>query len=441
MQEEAKLNVQDMFTYLKGQLTSYKRNCNTNRQTIYKENGENKYEFYMIDCSYDEFAAMKKIRQLCGGNFNILGQGVLIEKFLAKGKPCLTITLKQSEQIYLSEKGTFALVNVGIVKKIIYYGSHDMLVEGRNGKLWQITMKDLFERKTALKDLICEHIMRYFARENRIWNDLADDFLLGSAYSALPSSKIWESHSRQELIEKKYGSSLKRNNKEPIGYGIFIAQAKRVVLEDEIQKLFGFCPGQIYIGRKKADIAKPLANYIYENLGEKKEVRLPGGNTLKITKEYIEDAVLASIKLRRKISLSYKSANRIRQWHDEVSNILVTRQYDTVKFPKNSRYKKLKMPKNCVRLTTRKQFVEEGEFQHNCVATYIGKVNRDNCSIWSMRKDDGSRNTIEICIRKSKENPNGYFYIKQMTSFANGTVSEEDYKQVRDFLIRQTPNM
>lgn len=95
------------------------------------------------------------------------------------------------------------------------------------------------------------------------------------------------------------------------------------------------------------------------------------------------------------------------------------------------------MPEDCVRLTSRKQFVEESTVNNNCVSTYIPAVNQDRCSIWSMRKPDGRRFTIEIRCRTSKEYPNGYFYIGQMLGYDNMNVPDDDYKKIRNCLEKQ----
>ena len=166
---------------------------------------------------------------------------------------------------------------------------------------------------------------------------------------------------------------------------------------------------------------------------------MPHGNYCKIDYDFVCDAIRTEIYLRRKISVTYRSARSIFEWHDESSRIYRARCLSTVQIPKNSKFKKLKLPPNCVRLTTRRQFLEEGDFQDNCVATYIDSVNDDACSIWSMRKEDGTRNTIEICVRRSKNNKDGYFYIAQMRSWGNGDVSDEDYELVREALSHQKP--
>lgn len=76
--------------------------------------------------------------------------------------------------------------------------------------------------------------------------------------------------------------------------------------------------------------------------------------------------------------------------------------------------------------------VMEGDFQHNCVATYINKVNADECSIWSQRRPDGTRNTIEIKIKQGK------YYIAQMRAFANQAPLQEDLDEIQKQSINVT---
>lgn len=124
-------------------------------------------------------------------------------------------------------------------------------------------------------------------------------------------------------------------------------------------------------------------------------------------------------------------------WHNELSIRYREKSLPVVSIPKDSIYKRLKMPKGCVRLTTRKQFIEEGDYNNNCVASYIPSVNKDICSIWSMRKLDGRRFTIKIKCRRSKHYSDGYFYIGQMLGWGNSDVPESDYQEVRKCLEKQ----
>ncbi len=290
-------------------------------------------------------------------------------------------------------------------------------------KHWPCTMKDLFSVHTysGLFESVVYFIMLFFGETNPLWNDLAKDYTEQSAYSAIPLSVINESHSRRELIAKYYGEdkAFKRNNKEPIGYGIFLARVSRIVKPEELQKLFGFNPEYISIGRAKNDLVKPLAQYIYDTLPKDEKAKNP------FILDSIEDAITMSNDKRKLIPVSFTSVKKIREWHDNIIPVGTYATTEKMKIKKDSKFKNLKLPEDCVRLTTTRQMVMEGIFQHNCVATYISKVNDDKCSIWSQRKPDGTRNTIEIGINKNK------YRIVQMCAFANQAPLQEDYDKVQ----------
>lgn len=289
-------------------------------------------------------------------------------------------------------------------------------------KHWPCTMKDLFSVHTysGLFESVVYFIMLFFGETNPLWKDLAKDYTEQSAYSAIPLSVINESHSRRELIAKYYGEdkAFKRNNKEPIGYGIFLARVSRIVKPEELQKLFGFNPGCISIGRAKNDLVKPLVQYICE--------ATPNNNMRdSFVQCLVEDAVVMNINKRQLVPISFKTTDEVLKWHDDMTPFGSYTTAERMRIKKDSKFKNLKLPKDCTKLTTTKQMVMEGDFQHNCVATYINKVNADECSIWSQRKPDGTRNTIEIKIKQGK------YYIAQMRAFANQAPLQEDLDEIQ----------
>lgn len=289
-------------------------------------------------------------------------------------------------------------------------------------KHWPCTMKDLFSVHTysGLFESVVYFIMLFFGETNPLWKDLAKDYTEQSAYSAIPLSVINGSHSRRELIAKYYGEdkAFKRNNKEPIGYGIFLARVSRIVKPEELQKLFGFNPGCISIGRAKNDLVKPLVQYICE--------ATPNNNMRdSFVQCLVEDAVAMNINKRQLVPISFKTTDEVLKWHDDMTPFGLYTTAERMRIKKDSKFKNLKLPKDCTKLTTTKQMVMEGDFQHNCVATYINKVNADECSIWSQRKPDGTRNTIEIKIKQGK------YYIAQMRAFANQAPLQEDLDEIQ----------
>lgn len=301
--------------------------------------------------------------------------------------------------------------------------SFSMYFATKETKHWPCTMKDLFSIHTydGLFESVVYFIMLFFGETNPLWKDLAKDYTEQSAYSAIPLTVIDESHSKRELIAKYYGEdkAFKRNNKEPIGYGIFLARVSRIVKSEELQKLFGFNPGYISIGRAKTDLVEPLARYIYGALPENEKAKNP------YIRNSIEDAITMSNNKRQLIPVSFTSIKKIVEWHDSMIPVGTYVTDERMEIKKDSKFKNLKLPKDCIRLTTTRQMVMEGNFQHNCVATYISKVNEDKCSIWSQRKPDGTRNTIEIGIERGK------YCIIQMCAFANQEPMQEDLEKVQ----------
>ena len=299
------------------------------------------------------------------------------------------------------------------------------------------SMKDFFyyQDKSNAEHEIFHALFLAWGKEYPIWRDLAADFKQGCCYSSIPLDLIFQCGSRKELIEKRYGIRLARCNKEDIGKGIFYARASRVVNENELHLLFNCQLKPCHIGRAKADVADHLTYYIYEKMKEKyPEMRLKRRRAeVEISWKYINDAIKMSIALKRKVPLQFKTLKSIYEWHNELQLMNRNGHLPTVNIPKNSRFKKLKMPENCIRLKTRKMFIEEGNFQNNCVAGYISAVNRDQCSIWSLREPDGTRYTIEVGIYGGK------FILNQMLGWDNEYAPPELEEKIKKFLLTQFP--
>ena len=324
----------------------------------------------------------------------------------------------------------------------------------KSQKSYPCSLKDFFyyQKKSNVAYQPYLLLFQFLGETYPIFKDLASDFEQGSAYTSIPIIELYSCGSRRALLEKYYGiTGMKRNNRECIGDGIFLHRAKRLVPEEHLQKIYGFHCFPTFIGRKKTDMVDPITYFLHvkftQNFPNMKikiknpyfayEENAPMKIDFEITKSFICDAVSMAISMDVKIPLSWKSLVTFKDWHDMLAIRSRNRKLPTVSIPKESKFRKLKMPEGCVRLTSRKQFVEESTVNNNCVSTYIPAVNQDRCSIWSMRKPDGRRFTIEIRCRTSKEYPNGYFYIGQMLGYDNMKVPDDDYKKIRNCLEKQ----
>lgn len=341
-------------------------------------------------------------------------------------------------------------------RSIVFYPNNNIwCFQNKKKKTgYPCSLKDFFyyQEKSNIEYKPYLLLFQFLGKTYPIFKDLATDFENGSAYTSIPMSEVFSCNTRRELLGKYYGTDgLKRNNKECIGDGIFLHRASRLVNKNEIQKLYGFHCYPCFIGRKREDMEKPLTYFLHEYLkGQFPEMEIMVKNrrfgynenelekiSFQITKTFIQDAVSLSISMNLKIPLTWHSLRAVKEWHDELAIRFRNKQLPTVKIPKDSIFKRLKMPQDCIRLTSRKQFLEESQVNNNCVAGYINRVNRDLCSIWSMRKPDGQRYTIEIRRRKAKNYQGGYFCISQMLGFDNCDVPEIDYNRVRECLEKQ----
>lgn len=312
------------------------------------------------------------------------------------------------------------------------YSNGELWNTSTKGTVYPCSMKDLFifQKKNLIEYYVIYSLLCALGKTYYLFKDIASDFKLGSAYASIPFSEFYKYNTRRELLQSYYGTSLKRNNRESIGKGIFLCRIAKYVDTNDIQLLYNYEPPVCHITRDKESVKKPLLNVLCNYFSEKFNVK-------RIDKDMVSDTIRLSMSQKKPIKIGFPTYKSLVSYHNDLYIQYEKRFYDTVKIPKDSKFKKLKMPKGCVRLKTRKQFLEEGAVNHHCVATYIEYVNMDECSIWSLRTDDGKRFTIEIRMKYSKKYPKGYYYIHQMRGVSNCDPPKELYEYVNNYLDGQ----
>ena len=318
-----------------------------------------------------------------------------------------------------------------------------------NGKAWNYTnkknqtltytqassgfpcsMKDFFYYQNPENSIsnVLYALFLYWGKKYFIWTDLAEDFKNGSPYCSIPLDLIFSCSNRKELIEKYCGNSLNRNNSESIGKGLFLAKVKKYILPKDYELLYNYDISPYFLSRDKKTFIKPITIYLEKTLQENfpsMEIEYKN-RTIKIDRSFIEVTVQIALELRIPLKLEFSSLIAFYKYHNELLNKQIFKQLPTVKIPQNSIFKQLKMPKNCVRLSTKKQFIEEGIEQNIYVVDYISSVNKDLCSIWSMRNEDGTRYTIKIVVSK------GNFKLHQMKGYNNS----EPPKSIKNTILK-----
>lgn len=161
-------------------------------------------------------------------------------------------------------------------------------------------------------------------------------------------------------------------------------------------------------------LAEAITNYFAEKL--KNQPSAPAY----MDRYLIYDFVTMSLDQKEKINFAINSYNRIREEHNRLVRIADEKRLAEVIIPKNSPFKKLVMPKDIILLDTKIALIDESEFNHNCVKTYIDRINNGECIIYSYRPNLKERYTTEIILNKE-----GEFKAVQIRGFANDLPNKE----------------
>lgn len=160
------------------------------------------------------------------------------------------------------------------------------------------------------------------------------------------------------------------------------------------------------------------------------------GKNQKVTKDTVrytaQDYISFCHTLHKKIHLTFTSAKKMKEFHDDYAVIIENKYTPIITIPKNTKFKELEklLPADeFIWIKTKRKIIKEGVDMHHCVATYANLVNKDDCAIYGfIRKDNNRRYTIEF-----KKNKNGY-YIEQMQSMCNREYAKEDYVYVQSLI-------
>lgn len=143
-----------------------------------------------------------------------------------------------------------------------------------------------------------------------------------------------------------------------------------------------------------------------------------------------DDYIDMCLQTNQKINLQH-TPRRIQREHDHIAYRITYANIPEIKIPENSKFKKLKLPKEFKWITTSKQLKKEGRIMHHCVASYAHTINNDGCAIYHIDKFDMPW-TIEICKNKDK------FYINQIQTKYNERVDKTKIeKYIQDILDKE----
>ena len=247
---------------------------------------------------------------------------------------------------------------------------------------------------------------------------------------------IMAAHNRRELLKIKLKKieTRKKDNAIPLLQSYYIHKTKKYINEKDLTILYQqpfdvflklICPEKenqqsIYPERENQRVERLLRSYyrkvLYNDIPEE---------------AYIIDYVNMCMELKEKMSLRM-SYNKLKSEHNRLALLYDIRRVKQFKIP-DTTLSKLQLPKEYVRITTKRGLLQEAVIQHHCVASYAEKINKGKCLIYTIIYQ-GKRYTIEIVFSRKK------FIVRQIRGAYNSpppdNLTKELKKLLRDENIR-----
>ena len=134
-------------------------------------------------------------------------------------------------------------------------------------------------------------------------------------------------------------------------------------------------------------------------------------------------------KLKIKINLNIKSYNRFLDIHDDLAKKMISKTNKIV-IKKNNPFLQLKLPHEFELIDNIERLYDEGVVNKNCVFTYLDKINKEKCVIYSTmwRK---KKYTIEFAISQKK------FILQQISGFRNSPAPKTLKNKINKLLENQ----
>ncbi|MCM1178663.1 MAG: PcfJ domain-containing protein [Clostridium sp.] len=291
--------------------------------------------------------------------------------------------------------------------------------------------------------------LEYISDFYPIAKDLLKELVQSDIEWILPLSlqEVLQYHSKKELFTRKYkiAKDLKVNyNKRSFSLSYIIIKtypylddrSREVLVNIRDESLMKDASGQYYYAKTYKDKIQKFIMRYYS--GVVKGLDMEADNW--IIRDYIE----MSFMLKKKISLCYRSFNKIDDAHDRLANELMQKKYrkSTLKIPKDSRFNDLQkmLPPEFEWIKSKQRLFIEGKKQDHCVFSYCDKITKDHCAIYSYTDNTGEYTehwkgkpvhyTIEFRCSNPKAK-NKTYHIAQIQGYKNcvNTTKMKDYIQ------------
>lgn len=243
------------------------------------------------------------------------------------------------------------------------------------------------------------------------------DFIREKFYLPVKISELSDYHSKKSYCEKLFRLKLPNTT-------------NRIPFD----RLYAVCCTEKYIQAGQLSMLLQNLNHVKDftfraSIRNRKSIaekylKLFFGNIPNIDISIAEDYVNMAIELKQPIDIT-AGKKKIGQLHDELIDKATVRANRGIKLTiPETPMKYLLLPKEFTPVRTKKALLLEGRINHNCVGTYINRINKGRCVIYTA-DINGEHLTIEISRRRNE------LYVKQCRASYNRSPSEETKEYVR----------
>lgn len=327
----------------------------------------------------------------------------------------------------------------------------------KKGYARMLTYKDLTQQLLSFIDdpvfyqVIYSYLQTIAMDENKcflsdIKKELFDRSLIIPAKVSGLCNKLYPNKRSFLEIEYKY-KPINRANKEPLSKSVFIKKAQAYLSENQLQKFWNINIENINFYdvdyRRGRDIAKILYTELILSNIKCHDKSFPKDDYLEI-KMLIEDYFNSSFTLGLDDELSYNisSIKALNKKHGHQTRLLAELDFKKhkskynlkIKELKNSPFKKLKLPDKYKQIESAEELYLEGAIQHNCVFSYLDKINNGKCVIYTCIYKE-KKYTIEISYEKNK------FKLAQLRGPFNSNPPEELINEILNDLDEENKRL
>ena len=252
---------------------------------------------------------------------------------------------------------------------------------------------------------------KYFLSD--IKKELLDCSLVIPAKVSGLCSKHYPNKKRFLKTEYKY-DPINRANKEPLSKSLLIRKAETYLPKNQLQRFWDIDIKTINFYdidyRKGKNIAKTLySKLILSNirLNDESASDLYDDDITGLIEDYFNSSF--TLGLEDKLNYNISTMKALNKRHDHLVRLLAEMDFKKyqakknieLKEPKNSPFKKFDLPVKFKRIKSAEELYLEGVIQHNCVFSYLNKINHGKCVIYTCIYEE-KKYTLEITYENNK---------------------------------------